>query len=393
MKRHIPIFTLLLLFSCDIFTPQNRFKIAVPENDFTYNNSAGHLKECLEKGGFRSERVPAVNAIEANQMVAKGEADLTFAMNLSDFIPETIGANAGKLRTLVPMFRRLFFIFSRFPVADSLNARELLAGKKIGLEVLNGETHRNLELLFESGRIKDVKAVTLNDTPDLIHFWGTFYGPRATDLIEHNWSEISIDPAWIDFVTLNDPALAPFTLPAIPGIEGSKNLHTFSVETLLVGRADLGEKSVYKLSEYIFQHKLELMGYDLMYRSINEGFDVTTILFPLHNGTDSFLRRDEPSFFEKYAEVMALIFSVGAILYGALQAIRNRIMKQKKERIDLYFLDFLDVRSQKIPNSEKAEKLDELLQRALVQMTNERLDKGDFHIFSRLLQQELANIR
>ena len=34
--------------------------------------------------------------------------------------------------------------------------------------------------------------------------------------------------------------------------------------------------------------------------------------------------------------------------------------------------------------------LDELLQRAIVQMTDEKLDKGDFDIFSRLVQQEIA---
>ena len=37
--------------------------------------------------------------------------------------------------------------------------------------------------------------------------------------------------------------------------------------------------------------------------------------------------------------------------------------------------------------------LDDLLKRALVQMTAKKMDKNDFHIFSRLIQQEISNIR
>ena len=384
---------LLLVAGCDIFNPQKTFRLAVPENDYSYSTSAQHMKSFLEKGGFNVEIVPAKNAIDANRLVALGKADLTFIMNHSDFIPKELGAEAGTLRTICPMFERLFFLFSKNPVNDTLNARGLLEGKKIGIEVLDGETHSNLGHLINSGKIKNVKIVQRDQDPDFIHFWGTYYGPRATKLIEDNWKEISIDLSWVNFITLNDPALKRFVLPAIPGMEGSKNLNTFSVETLLVGRSDLGEKAIFELSSYIYQHKLDLMRYDIMYRSINESIDVAKLLYPLHSGTDAYFRRDQPSFFERYAEVIALVFSIGAILYGAIQALKNKISRRKKERIDLYFLDFLDIRSSKVSKVEKAVLLDDLLQRALVQMTSEKLDKADFHIFSRLLQQELSNLR
>lgn len=389
------VFLLLLLFvaGCDIFNPQKTFRLAVPESDYSYFSSAKHLKLFLEQGGFKVEIVPTKNAIDANRLVALGKADLTFIMNHSDFIPKDLGVDAGKLRTICPMFERLFFLFSKVPMNDTLNARELLEGKKIGIEVLGGETHSNLGHLVNSGKIKNVKIVQRDQDPDFIHFWGTYYGPRATKLIEDNWKEISLDLSWVSFITLNDPALNQFVLPAIPGIEGSKNLNTFSVETLLVGRKDLGEKAIFELSSYIYQHKLDLMRYDIMYRSINESIDVAKLLYPLHSGTDGYFRRDQPSFFERYAEVIALVFSIGALLYGAMQALKNNIIRRKKERIDHYFLDFLDIRSQKINKADKAILLDDLLQRALVQMTSEKLDKTDFHIFSRLLQQELSNLR
>lgn len=384
---------ILHLSGCDNFHPKTSFRLAVPEGDHSYYNSSQHLKTFLEQGGFHVQIITTDNVIEANRMVAQGKADLTFIMNHSDFIPIELGVDAGKLRTICPLFERLFFLFSKYPVSDSLNARELLAGKKIGIEVLNGETHSNLKKLISSGEIENVSIVRKDQDPDLIHFWGTYYGPRATELIENNWKEVSLDDAWVNFITLNEPALKPFYLPAIPGLEGSKNLSTFSGQTFLIGNSQLGEKAVFKLSTYIFQHKLELMGYDLMYRSVNERVDLSSFLYPLHRGTDAYFRRGQPTFIERYAELMAVGISIGAVLFGAFQAIRNRMMSKKKERIDQYFLEFLEIRSDSIDNAKKTSLLDNLLQRALIQMTNEKLDKLDFYIFSRMVQQELSSLK
>jgi len=384
---------LLLLGSCDIFTPQKSFRLAIPKNDYSYNVSAQHFVSFLERGGFSIEVIPTDNAIEANRLVAEGKADLTFIMNHSSFIPRELDSAAGKLRTIGPMFERLFFMFSKRPLSGELNSVHLLQGKTVGIEVMNGETHSNLDFLLNSGKIQDVEIVKRSQNPDFIHFWGTYYGPRATELLEDGWQEFSLEPSWVNFITLNDPALHPAVLPAIPGIDGSKNLHTSSTQTLLVGNSGLGEKAVFLLSEYIYQHTLDLMRYDIMYRSISEDFDVSTLLYPLHKGTDRYFRRDQPSFFERYAEVLALIFSIGAILFGGIQAAKTSMIKRKKERIDLYFLEFLEIRQKDIKNDEKVRLMDGLFQRALVQMTSEKLAVTDFHIFSRLLQQELSNLR
>jgi hypothetical protein len=67
---------------------------------------------------------------------------------------------------------------------------------------------------------------------------------------------------------------------------------------------------------------------------------------------------------------------------------------RKKEQVDKYFLDFLDIRSnKKLEADQKIKRLDNLFQRAVEQMTSEKLDKSDFHILSRLIQQELTMMR
>ena len=105
---------------CDFISPKSSFRLAVPEKDYSYNYSAKHLKEFLEKGGFEIELVFADNAIDANRMVATQEADMTFAMDHSAFIPEAIGSDAGKLRTIAPIYQRLFFLFSKIDL-DTLD--------------------------------------------------------------------------------------------------------------------------------------------------------------------------------------------------------------------------------------------------------------------------------
>ena len=133
---------------------------------------------------------------------------------------------------------------------------------------------------------------------------------------------------------------------------------------------------------------------DIMYRNIQENFDQQSLLFPIHEGTASFIRRDQPNFFERYADTIALVFSILALLYGGIQTIRNTIAKRKKDQVDKYFLEFLEIRQDKeIKLEQKVKLLDNLFQRAVEQMTNEKLEKSDFHILSRLIQQELTILR
>ena len=170
----------LVLPACDSLRPKKTYRLAIPENDHSYNLSSQHLVSFLEQGGYRIKYISAENAIEANRLVAQGKADLTFIMNHSNFIPEKLGSESAKLRTICPMYERLLFLFSKQPVEDTLNAGKLLEGKSVGIEVLGGETHANLLDMLNSGKIDNVRILSREEDPDLIHFWGTYYGSRAT---------------------------------------------------------------------------------------------------------------------------------------------------------------------------------------------------------------------
>lgn len=368
--------------------------MAIPEKDYFYNYMEGHLKPFLESQGFRIEVTKAASSIEAHRMVAKGEADLAFVNNNTVAISEILGRETGRLRTVLPLATRLFFAFSKNPMPDTTTAKELFENRRVGIEVLGGEAQLNFERFLKRAEIKGTQLVTFENSPEVIVFWGTFYGARAEKFLKKGWHPFSFKQNWIEFLTLNDPALRPHTLPSIPDNRKSIRINTIATETVMVANQEIGEKAIYKLAEAIFQNKLELVHNDIMYQSIHESFDQQALLFPLHAGTTSYLKREEPTFFERYADAIALVLSIIAVLYGIIQTIRNHLVKRKKEQVDKYLLDFLDIRSNKeLEADQKIKRLDNLFQRAVEQMTNEKLDKSDFHILSRLIQQEMTMMR
>jgi len=384
----------IIFISCDIVKPQKKFRLATCEKDFFYHRMASHLEPFLESKGYEIDLVKADNSIEANTMVARGEADITFINNHSHSISNKLGPESGELRTVMPLAKRLFLAFSRTALPTNASARELFKDKKVGIELLNGEAQMNIERFFSRTKIDGVQLVTFQDNPDVVIFWGTLYGQRAEKYLADGWQPFSFDDDWIEFLTLNESSLRPFSLPAIPGEDKSIRVNTIATEAVLVAHQNLGENAIYELTQVIFQHKLELLDADLMYRAIDESFDQKALLYPLHEGTLSYLRRDQPTFFERYADTIALVLSVFAVLYGALQTVRNTLARRKKEQVDLYFLDFLEIRSDKNMSVEqKVKKMDGLFQRAVEQMTNEKLEKSDFHILSRLIQQELTMLK
>lgn len=397
-RIHLPVLSFLIVIvtatSCDIAQPKKNFTLAIPEKDYFYEYITSHLQPFLESKSYSIKIVKVENSIEAIRLVANEKADLAFINNHSVPVSEKLGTESGRLRSVLPITTRLFFAFSKNVMDDTATAKELFENKRVGLDALNGEAQLNFELFLSRASIEGTQLVTFDDDPEVIVFWGTFYGARAARFLKMGWHPFSFKENWIEFLTLNNPALRPYTLPAVPGNSKSIRINTVATEAVLVANQTIGENAIYELAETLFQNKLELMHKDIMYQSIDESFNQQSLLFPLHEGTKSYLRRDQPTFFERYADAIALVFSVIAVLYGFVQAVRNKLARRKKEQVDLYFLDFLEIRSDKeLKTEQKVKKLDSLFQRAVEQMTNEKLDKSDFHILSRLIQQELTMIK
>ena len=393
--RCVVIFIAVTFGGCDFYRPQKNFRFAVPKNDPMYVRMFSHIQPLLEQKGYEISVVYTERNVEANRLVAEGQADLAFVNNVSSHIGEELGQKSELLRTVLPLTHRALLAFSRDASATPRPVREIFENKTIGVEILNGEGHRNLAEMLSRARVGYGKIVQSNQSAyDVRVFWGSSYGKRAIEMLDSGWHAISFGPDWIDFQTLSDPGLESITLPALPGDPNSVTVQTVATTAVLVVNREIGEHAVYRLAEAILQGKHELVRQDPMYHSITESINRETLLYPLHEGTSSYLRRETPSFLERHADGLALVISVIALLYGLGQTVKNYLKQIKKDRIDEYFLEFLDIRSKNdLSAGDQIHRLNDLFQRALLQMTSEKMDKGDFHIFSRLIQQELTNIR
>jgi len=392
----IVLFLLLLLvpLSCDFAKPQVRYRLAVPTTEYFYNYIAKQFVPFMENEGYEISIVPAANTLEANRMVADGQADLAMINNHSTTIAMNLGPRSNQLRTVMPLTARILYVYTRKILPDSATALDLFKGKRIGIESIGGETHLTLKRFLESSKIDNVTFEEFNDSVDVNIFWGRPFDTRASEWSEKGWHQFSFRSNFIRFITLNDPAIRQFKKPALPGDVNSIISNTLVTDVILVANRDLGENACYLLAQTIFQNKQSLLHQELMYRSINETFNKETLLFPLHQGTFSYLLRDQPTFFERYAESLALGLSFLAVIYGGIQAFQNTLRRNRKERIDKYFLEFLEIRSNKnFSREERVMKLDDVFQRAVVQLTHEKLEKTDFHILSRLIQQDLTMLQ
>src|SRR5688572_10230337 len=146
------LMTLLLLFvtlalvpvGCDFAKPKKNFRLAVPTTEYFYNYIAGHLKPFLERQGYEISIVPAESIIEANRMVAEGEADLTMVNNHSTTVALVLGKEADRLRAVMPLTARLLFAYTKAQMRDSATVLEVFKNKRVGIEFLGGETHLTL---------------------------------------------------------------------------------------------------------------------------------------------------------------------------------------------------------------------------------------------------------
>ncbi len=97
---------------------------------------------------------------------------------------------------------------------------------------------------------------------------------------------------------------------------------------------------------------------------------------------------------ERYANIFALIFSIVLVLGAASGSINRIFRRRKKDRVDVYYQDVMEVASRpsKTQNEKRncLEELQSLKTRAIQQLQNEKLVADEsFIIFLKLVHHEI----
>jgi hypothetical protein len=325
-------------------------------------------------------------------MVANGKVDLSFAMNHSFFLADSVGKHVAELRTIMPFFRRFLFFYVPHDNPETyFSTKTSFINKVIGIEQLNGETQINLQGTLDMAKTEKNYRFSIDTTYDVYHFWGTAYSDKHREFIEKGWKRLSLDESWIRFIDVNNPYLRPVSIPSIPTLETGDEIRTIYSEVIMIGSAKLGESAVMELARTIYESKVHLLNHDRMFSTMDEQYNTLDLLFPIHTGANLYLNRHSPTFLERYSDALAFLFTMLAFIYGGIQTVRNSILKRNKEQVDRYLMEFLAIKEGlEIDDATRVKKYDELLHKLAQKMTDEKLQTSEFHVLAMLIQTELT---
>jgi len=203
-------------------------------------------------------------------------------------------------------------------------------------------------------------------------------------------------------IALKYPRLEPFTIPARTyGISYEFPIHTLSIDVIMITRSSLSQVPVNDFTKTMIQNKQLFSSIDpLLYNGMNEDFNRSKLNIPLHEGARTYFDRDEPGFFERYAELAGVILSILVALTSGFISLAKWQAQKKKDKIDEFYKDLLTVKNA-IPRIKEVKeaklqinKIHNSQNKAFEMLIKEELIANDsFRIFMDLSKETINDLR
>lgn len=359
---------------------------------------ANRLAEVLADDGIEIEVIEGAGTVVNLGRLARGEADLAIVENNA---PHHAGVS-----TVLPLFREVLHILHEKGLRPE-DGTQLLRGKRVFAGTEGGMGRFFLGLLAET---LNLGAETFdlvddpNDEVDVIFLFRPI-SPSVTARIEDDYDFFSIGEvsdlgrgAAVEGISLVYPQMEPFVIPARTyGHANPGAILTASVNTLLVVREDIEGHRIHDLAEALIDNKQQLaVVHPSLFHGITENVNVDSLNFPLHDGAQDYLDRDEPGFFERYAELAGVSFTVTVALLSGLVGVGRLRQRVKKNRIDGYYASLLRIRAETLKQTglvdwgAAIDRIREVESAAFDELIDERLLADDsFRIFLTLSSETL----
>ncbi len=214
--------------------------------------------------------------------------------------------------------------------------------------------------------------------------------------------EFSRGGSSVEGISLKYPRLDPFVIPENTyGGLTSEPVVTLSIDVVMMVRSGMGTVAVTDLTKTMLRNRQTFASIDpLLYVGMREDFDRSKLNFPLHEGARIFLDRDEPSFFERYAELGGVIFSIVIAIVGGLVSLTKWQAQKKKDKVDEFYEELLKVKNA-IPGIKTAKDavnniraVQKSQNRAFEMLISEELVANDsFRIYMELSKETIGDLR
>lgn len=357
-----------------------------------------------EESGLKINLIPPPgNGTSTLDALESGYGDIAFALNNAPF--------RESITTIMPLYPSVLQVLAE---ADrpATSLREFLRGAKIFAGPPGSMSRLLTQELIDDLEFTEVD-VTLVDQlepiPDII----IVYAPidRARLIRDPKLAGMKLfsfaDPAEIglgtpiDRAVLLNPRLRPFIIPV--GTFGDltpEPVVTMAVDRLLVSRADLPPAVAYDLFEEILRQRPALFSVrPELYQPIDDDLAHANLAFSLHPGALAFIKRDEPTFIERYSGVGEVMVALAVALVSASAALIKVYRVRRKNRLDKFLVEVIKIRNSVTPDStgaERAKAIDEikaLQDFGFEQLVDEKLAADEsFRIFIELTNNTIAEL-
>ena len=392
----VAIVVLLSLTSCDITTGSVRMLIADASQ---FDTDAVHAI-FDEQSSLSFVGVSAPPGMSAIDTLSSDEADLALVENSTAFV--------SGIRTVLPVFESVLHILIRDDF-DPGEAEQPLQNLEFYVANRSPAGIRFIEIVTRrQGLAGEHYTISHSFDPqntDIIVYFGPI-DPGNTSWARPGFTLISLannlNPQrkfYEEGIGYTAPNMNPKMIPALtyelPGNEDA--IATVAVDTLLVARKNVSESKIYELTRTFIEQKSRFTAIaPQLFSGINESFDPLDLSFPLHKGARSYIRRDDPSFIERYAETINMLVYVSFLMISAFLAFARWREHKKKDRVDLFYEMVFTVRDDTSGRS-KAERLaalNDIEREAFNSLINEKIAANEsFRIFTDLLARVRGEIK
>lgn len=283
---------------------------------------------------------------KALEALAAGNADIALVSNYLRYRDD--------ITTIIPLYPTVLHIAHRGGI-------EVLVGPDMfrGRTVYAGEEGSASRQLFERiaermGLARDDYEFIANSStlPDVAVIFGPISPERFLEFPDYFLSSLGTPQdigsgGIIDSAVLLNPSFKSFIIPA--GTYGPATpgpVVTVAVDKILVARRDLEETVIYDLVHDILRLRPALAGMRPgTFHQLAEDFDTSRSTFIVHPGTQAYLQRSAPSIYERYSGVAEVAVTLIIALVSAVFAVLGIFKARRKNRIDRFYLETIDIRN------------------------------------------------
>ena len=307
---------------------------------------AQRMKYILDKSDkIDTELIIGQGSIANVDSLLQGKADLAIIENHTPV--------DDSITSILPFYPQILHILYQND-SEITDFRQLVEGKKVFMGLEGSGTHRFMENLFRFFEV-DRSKVEITDNPFDMEVYASFgdiikdenlVGLETFKLFSFDQVEMYGRGSIAEAICLKFPQMKPFIIPRNTYRQLTPEpVLTIAVDAVLVSRSELSKESVYQLAKTLFQNHQEFNNISpLIYLDLTERFDPNLLNFPLHPGSRQYLDKDEPTFFERYAEMIGVLFSIAIALVSGLLSLTKWRKQAKKDRIDVFYEKIMEIK-------------------------------------------------